>query len=442
MRLCYRAQRARARIDWCAIFLVFPVLIASYGGQTDEVIKKGQTLSLEKCIAIALERLPAILAARATSEADKSSIRQAEASYFPQIDWSSAFSRTSVGARTSSGISMPSTTLNSYSTGLKLSQNIFDFGRTPTQVRIQRLNYNASVSDIETAILQAVFNVKQGYYGVLQAKRNTNIVEVAVRQYQLHLDQAKGQYQVGLAPKYDVTKAEVDLGNAKVNLIKARNAVKLALATLNNAMGVTGTIEYDVEDNLSFEAYTVSFDDALAEAYKNRPDLTSLIAKRQATENSITLAKKGFFPVLSGLASYDYAGNSFPLARGWSFGLSLNVSLFNGFLTTAQVAQARADLNVIRANEESLRQSVYLAVQQAYINLKEAEELVPVSELNLTAAQENFDIANGSYKEGVGDPIQVADASAALIGAKIAYIDALYQCKVARAALEQATGSR
>jgi len=440
--LRYGAKGARARVQWGTIFLVLPALIASYDGQTDEIIKKGQTLKLEQCIAIALERLPAILAARATSEADKSLIRQAEANYFPQIDWSSAFGRTSVGPRTSYGFKTSSITYNSYSTGLNLSQDVFDFGKTPTQVRIQRLNYSASVSDIETATQQAVFNVKQDYYGVLQAKRSTDVVEDAVKQYQLHLDQAKGQYEVGLSPKYDVTKAEVDLGNAKVNLIKARNTVKLALATLNNAMGVTGTLEYDVEDNMSFEPYGVSFEDALAQAYKNRPDLTSLIAKRQAAESSITLAKKGFFPVLSGSASYDYAGNAFPLAKGWSLGLSLDVPIFNGFLTTAQVAQARANLNVIRANEESLRQSVYLAVEQAYLNLKQAEELVPVDELNVTAAQENFDIANGSYKEGVGDPIQVADASTALISAKIAYIEALYECKVARAALEQAMGLR
>ncbi len=442
MNLYYPAPRAKARIGWCAIFLVLSALTAAYGGQTEEVIKKGQTLKLEECIAIALERLPAILAARATSEADKTLIQQAEANYYPQISWTSAFSRASVGPRTSLGFTTSSVTYNSYSTGLNLSQNIFDFGKTPTQVKIEKLTYNSSVSDIETATQTAVLNVKQDYYGVLQAKRSTDVAEDAVKQYQLHLDQAKGNYEVGLAPKYDVSKASVDLGNAKVNLIKARYAVKLALATLNSSMGVAGTLEYDVEDNMSFEPFGIAFEDALAEAYKNRPDLTSIVAKRRAAESSITLAKTGFLPVLSGSAAFDYSGNNFPLARGWSLGVTLDVPIFNGFLTTAEVAQARANLKVVRANEDSVRLSIYLAVQQAYTNLKEAEELVPVDELNVTAAQENFDIANGSYKEGVGDPIQVADAENALITAKIAYIEALYQCKVARAALEQAMGLR
>ncbi len=438
----HRVEKARVRASWSAILFVLPACLALCGGQAGEAISRGQTLKLEQCIALALERLPAILAARASSEADKSLIREAEAGYFPQVTWTSSYSRASVGPRTSFGFTTNSVTYSSYSTGLNLVQNIFDFGKTPAQVRIQRWNYDASVSDLETATLQAVLGVKQGYYGVLQARRNRDVVEEAVRQFQMHVDQARGLFEVGLAPKYDVTKAEVDLGNARVNLIKARNAVKLALATLNNAMGVTGTLEYDVEDSLSFEAYGVSFEEALAEAYGNRPDLKSLFARRRAAESAVTLARTGFFPTLSGSASYDYAGNGFPLARGWSLGLSLDVPLFNGFLTTAQVALARANLKVSRADEEALRLSVYLAVQQAYLNLKQSEEVVPVAELNVTAAQENFDIANGSYKEGVGDPIQVADASASLIGAKIAYIEALYECKVARAVLEQAMGLR
>ena len=416
------------------------LLLSLRGADAQEAIERGETLNLEKCVRIALEHLPAILAARATSEADKSLVRQAESAYYPQVAWSSSLGRSYIGSRTSSGVTLASGTYNSYSTGLSLTQNIFDFGKTPAQVRIEKSSYHSSLADVETASEQAVFTVKQGYYGVLQAKRNKDVADEAVRQYQLHLDQAQAQFEVGLAPRYDVTQAQVNLGTAKLNLIKAQYAVKLALATLNNSMGLSATPDYNVEDNMAFEAYGMTLDTALSEAYKNRPDLTSLVARRQAAESSITLAKTGFLPTLAGSASYDYTGNAFPLAKGWSLALSLNVPLFNGFMTTAQVAQARANLNVIRANEETLRQSIYLAVEQAYLDLKQAEELVPVAQLNVTAAQENLDIANGSYKEGVGDPIQVADASVALINAKIAYIEALYNCRVGRASLELAMG--
>ena len=424
------------------MILLAGLSLGSPAQSRQDAISRGETVTLERCVSIALERLPALLAARATSEADKNLVREAESVYYPQIDWTSSASRSLIGPRTSLGIPTSSVTFNSYSTGLSLSQNIFDFGRTPAQVRIQKLGYRASVSDIETATQQAVFAVKQSYYSVLQAKRNLDVADEAVKQYQAHLDQAQGFFEVGLQPKYDVTKARVDLGNARVNQIKAANAVKLALATLNNAMGLMGTLEYGLVDNLTFETTAISLEDALAQAYENRPELASLRARRQAAASSITLAKAGFLPTLGGTASYDYAGNAFPLAKGWSLSLSLNVPVFNGFLTPAHVAGARANLNVLRADEEAQKQAVGLAVEQAYLNLKQAEELVPVAELNVTAAQENFDIADGSYREGVGDPIQVADASVTLISAKIAYNQALTDCKVARASLELAMGLR
>jgi TolC family type I secretion outer membrane protein len=420
-----------------AIMLVVGVLS---GGQ--DAVRPGETLKLDRCVAIALERLPALLAARATAEADRSLVREAESAYYPQINWDSSVGRTLVGPRSSLGIQTPSVTFNSYSTGVSLVQNIFDFGRTPAQVRIQKETHRASVSAVETAAQTAVFDVKQSYYGVLQSQRNLGVAEEAVKQFQAHLDQARGQYEVGLAPKYDVTKASVDVGNAQVGLIKARNAVQVAKATLNNAMGVTGTLDYDVEDSLTFEPTTLTLDDALAGAYENRPDLASFVARRKAAEASVSLARAGFFPSLGGSASYDYSGNTFPLARGWSLGLSLSVPLFNGFLTPAQVAAARANLNVLKAGEEGQRQAIELAVEQAYLLLKQAEEVVPVAELNVTAAQENFEIANGSYQEGVGDPIQVADAAVALISAKLAYIQALVDCKVNRASLDLAMGLR
>jgi len=423
-------------------FILILLSVIPFEGYAEEVIKKGDLLNLDRCIRIALERHPDITAAKSTADAGWSRMKQAQSSYYPQIGWVSDVSRTSVGPRTSFGFRTSSVTYNSYSTGVNLSQNIFDFGKTAAQVKIQRMDYEASLSDLETTSDQITFNVKQAYFGLLQAKRNRDVAAEAVKQFELHLEQAKGFFEVGTHPKYDVTKAQVDLSNAKLSLIKAENAVRIALASLNYAMGVTESPEYDVEDSLSSEKYPLSFEEALSRAYQNRPDLRSVVAKRQAAEASISLAKRGFFPLLSGTAGYDFAGNRFPLARGWNVGLTLSVPVFNGFLTTYQVEESRFSLSILRANEESVRQAVYLNVQEAYLSLKEAEDLIPVAELTVQQAQENFEIVNGTYLEGLGNPIQVTDANVTLSNAKVSYIEALYAYKIARAAIEKAMGLR
>ena len=417
-----------------------------------DIIKKGESLNLERCVEIALKMHPNIAAALHNVNANVSRVGEAKSNYYPQINWSSSYNRISqASGRSGSSFSSIGTTgslsggtgsFDQYSTGFSLSQDIYDFGKTPSQVRIQNFNVDSSRSDLENVTEQVIFNVRQTYYGILQAKRSRDVSADTVKQFQQHLDQAKGFYAVGTKPKFDVTKAEADLSNAKLNLIKAENALRLAVVTLNNAIGVPDAPEYIIEDNLSFKKYTITFEDALSKAYQSRPDLQSIVAKRQAAEKSIDLAKTGYYPVLTGNAAYNWAGESFPLDHGWEVGAAISFPVFNGFLTKYQVEEAKANLNVLRANEESLRQSIFSDVQQAYLNLKQAEESIPTAELGVKQAEENFEIANGRYAAGVGNPIEVTDAEVLLSNAKLSYIQALYNYKVSQASLEKAMGIR
>ena len=104
--------------------------------------------------------------------------------------------------------------------------------------------------------------------------------------------------------------------------------------------------------------------------------------------------------------------------------------------------EAKANLNIIRANEETLKQGVLLDIQQAYLNLQQAEEKINTAELNVKQAEENLEIANGRYTAGVGNPIEVTDAEVSLINAKTSYNQALYDHKVALASLEKAMGAK
>ena len=101
-----------------------------------------------------------------------------------------------------------------------------------------KYNLESVRSDLSTTENTTVLTVKQAYYGVLQARRNRDVAADVIRQFQLHLDQAKGFYDVGTKAKIDVIKAEVDLSNAKLSLINAENSLKIAWVNLNNAMGV------------------------------------------------------------------------------------------------------------------------------------------------------------------------------------------------------------
>ena len=116
--------------------------------------------------------------------------------------------------------------------------------------------------------------------------------------------------------------------------------------------------------------------------------------------------------------------------------------LFSGFLTRHQVAEAKSNLYVLRANEEAVRQQVLLDVRQAYLNLQAAEASISTAELASSQAKENLDLANGRYAAGVGSPVEVSDAFATYVSAQANYTSALSNYKIAQATIERAMGAQ
>ena len=73
-------------------------------------------------------------------------------------------------------------------------------------------------------------------------------------------------------PKVDVTIAEVNLSNAKLQLIQADNAVNLAVAKLNNVMGVPFIDKYNVQERLKYQPVDITFNQSIETAREARPE--------------------------------------------------------------------------------------------------------------------------------------------------------------------------
>jgi len=418
-------------------------------GQADEkektaegTAKQGQLLTLNQCIEIALKKNPTILASMYGVDVYQSRVGEARYNYYPQLSASAAYTRLDPLSSQTSTLGS-SAAYDQYTSSISLSQNILDFGKTSQQVDISKYNLESSRSDLNTTQDSIILSVKQSYYGVLKAKRDRDVAADVLKQYQLHLEQAKGFYDVGTKARIDVIKAEVDLSNAKLSLINAENALNIAWVTLNNVMGTPDAPDYTIEDDLLFQQYAITLEEAKARAFENRSDLKSIVAKRQAAETNISLARSGYYPVLSGFANYNWSGETTStMEHSWNAGVLLTVPLFSGFLTMHQAAEAKSNLYILKANEESLRQQILLDVRQAYLNLQAAEASISTAELATAQAKENLDLANGRYAAGVGSPIEVSDAFATYVTAQANYTSALSNYKIAQATIEKAMGAR
>jgi outer membrane protein TolC len=418
----------------CLLVFFYPVMVMGMEG-----IEEGEVLDLERCVAIGLKNHPGMLSAAGGVKASESRVMGARSGYYPQVSASATYSRVHPSGTTSGGVSGEGS-YDQYQDSVSLDQTLFDFGKTSAGVDVAGLGARASRADLADEASQVVLGVKQAFYAERQARRSLEAYSQEVVQYEQHLEQARRYYEVGVKPKIDVTNAEVALGQARLNELKARNAVRIARITLNNAMGVPDAPAYELREETSSWDYPMDLATALKRGYETRADLASARARREASERSVDVAEKGYYPVLSGNAGYAWSGQGYPLEREWSVGAVLSVPLFSGFQTRAQVAEARGNVETARGDEEQVRQAVRYDVEQAYSNLTLAREGIVLAELTMKQATENRELAQGRYASGVGSTIEVTDALVSEINAKTTYINALYGFRIAVASLEKAMG--
>lgn len=412
---------------------------AKAGDDTESaLIQPGELLTLARVVEITRKMQPEILAARAGVQAGESRVGLARAGYYPQVEGQAGYSRISPAAGSAPGVG--NSTFDHYSAEIKASQMLYDFGRTQTRVEISRSGLDFSRAALTDMDEEMVFQATQAYYDLLKAMKNREVAAETVRQFTQHLEQAKGFFQAGLKPRYDVTRAEVDLSKAKLNLTRAENSLELARVVLNNAMGLPEAPPYQVKEDKGFKKFNLPLETTLLTAFRNRADLKALLLRKQAAQQELSLAGKGMHPSLAGTAGASYSGESSAMEEGWNVGVTLSFPIFNGQQTRHRVEEARAGLRQLAANESALRQAIHKEIRLGHLTLEEAAERVQASELIVRQAEENHEIATGRYRAGVGTPVELADADAILVDARTGHIQALYDYRIGVAAMERAMG--
>ncbi len=404
-----------------------------------------EVLGLEKAIELAVTNHPSLRVASGTQAINESLVGQAQSGLFPQVSAQSGYSRTTANpSRNFTGGPIPRFTSGNmfgfYQNVVTLNQLLYDFGTTKSQVDTAQFNLQAANSDAETTLQTVVVNVQQAYFSLQQTQRLVTVNEEALQQFKQHLELAKGRFKAGVAPKIDVTTAEVDLSNAQLNLITAKNNALVARVTLNNAMGLKTSDVYRVEEPTSTLHDLVTFEEAVELAMRLRPEMISQRAQEKSAEASIRAAQGGYFPTVTSSAGYSYNGTDFPLVYNWNVAGLVNIPIFSGYLTKQQVAQARATLLRTIANGEVLQQNILLDVSQALLNLQAAKERLELTKITVTQARERLAQVTGRYKAGLSNAVEVTDAEVALVNAQVNDVVAMSNYQATRAQLDRSMG--
>ena len=429
------------RSVWMAVALIACHAAASRAEMPRDTAPLPQK-TLAECIAIALEHHPTLKAASATVDAANEQIWVAAAPYLPQVTagYLARRQQTSISAQTgTSGVSEVRIN-NFYSTGVTFSQLLFDFGQNLALIRSAQASARSADDNRTNTRDTVILNVQTSYFNVLATRRLLGVADETVRQTTKQLEQAQGRHDVGVAPKFDVTTAEVNLATAQLNQVQARNNVAVARDTLVNSLGINGTLDFDVVDTLDSDRIQMGEDEALSIAYDHRPDLLSQIEQENAQQEVITSLQRQYLPTVTSNGYYNWVGTDYPLQETWSIGANVNLYLLSGGLTRAQIAQGKANLDVLKFNEVALRQNIALQVRQAVLNVQQAIESITVAGKAQQAARENLEIAEGRYTTGVGNIIELTTAQVQLTQSEASYVQALYGYQTSVAQLENAIG--
>ena len=407
-----------------------PVPLGADGTPLDMIYGK---LTLQQCIDIALANSPSMVSAQIAEQSAQVNINLAKAQFLPTA--SAGFNG---GYHMGASVHDYGTSNTSIGANLSIS-GITDIARNISMKQLELEQAQLKVQSVKQDIVR---QVRKKYYVLLAAQRTVDIRTKSREVYEDQYKRTAEYHRLGLRPKVDVTTAEVNLNNESLRLIRATNAVKTASAALANTLGVTTSAILQVDDDVSFETVNLTLEQAVKNAYENRPDVQSSRLDMRLSNLKISQAKAGLFPTVSLSAGYTKSGETLYLdTENAHVGVGLEIPIFNAFKTYNGIKQAQLNAANTQNQTRSLLNNVFLEVQNAHIQMQEAAESIPLAELNVEKAKENMELARGRYNEGIGDMISLKDAEAAYTDAEISLLTARYDYGAAVADLKQAMGT-
>jgi len=426
-----------------------------------------RTLTLDEAVRTAEVNQPALHEAQANTQAGNARAEGARAPVLPQVRVGATYQRTTGNRehKPNSATTVQNTadTFNWWDFTAVGSFVLWDFGQTRGQWHAAEAAARSLAQTENATRLQVILDARIAYFQARAQKAMVGVARESLAIRDRHLGQIDGFVTEGTRPMIDLTQARADQANARVQLIAAENAYAVARATLNRAMGVTGSIDYDVANQtfgaVDGEAQPVAT--LVDEALRARPDRAALDEQIHAEELARRAAVGSYGPTLNLIAGASDQGTNltsstalgvtssggqriYTAGLAWNFwgGVSLIWPIFQGFATRSAVREADAQLAALQARKDALVQEVWVSVTGAQLDVRAAQEAIIASREGVTSSRERLALAEGRYQAGAGSVIELGDAQGGVVVAEAQQVAAEYRLAIARAQLIFALGRR
>jgi outer membrane protein len=410
-------------------------------------------LTLEESIKIAIQRSLTIHSAVVGVEGSEFRRKEAITNFLPlwtgQYGWTRSNQPVALGLSQGAFLGGSATTSpdkDIYNFNTTLNQPLFTGGLNLANYRFAKLGVDLSKTSVETAKLDLVLQVRSGYFNILRAEKFLTVAEQQVKNFEAQLGVTKAFFEVGIVPKNDVLQAEVQLANAKQSLVKAGNDVATTKASFNILLRREVNTRLEVVDILAYEAFPLSFEQSLEEAFRLRPEIKTAQLNIDQAKESVKIARAGFFPTINLAGSYSRSSDDLDLSGGanfannWQIGALATFTLWNWGNTAFKVGENKVKVTQAEDSKTQLIDSVTLEVKNDYLNMLVAEKNIGTAQTAIEQAEENLRMFEERYRYQVATQTDVLNAVTLLAQARVNYYGALSDFNIAKAQLERAMG--
>lgn len=422
----------------CFLSALFLTLLGSLPINAQILNKTAITVwSLEDCLRYGLKNHPKALMADSDVKLQEAALLSTKSSFDPKISAGANFGNSKNQRR---GNVTNGHSSSSQSESLSLSKKVYDSGRHSLQIQQALESLKASKEERETVLIALAANIKTMFFKAQQAQRMLQVKLDTLDGYVKHLKKVESFVEVGTHAPYDITKARVNVANARVDLISAKNNLKQALVDVANSIGMNEPIHVAFYQFKSLPEYDGSEKASLIKKAMKRPEAKASQAKLRAANLKIKEAKRALKPTVSVSTGYSWNQTHSPQDHGWDIGVGVSWTLYDGRSVKAAVDSAKSNYERSKASHDNLELSIGKEIENCLNDIIASAERAKANKVLVQQASESLNLAEGRYDSGLGSPLEITDARVDFEKAKGNLITAYFDCLIAQTALDNALG--
>jgi len=402
------------------------------------------SISLDAVLKQVIENYPAIEKSIQESMAADARIGLAKTGYYPDISINSTYSR--IGPVSSFDLpgygKINLYPENNFSATVNYNQVIYDFGKTAKSVNYEKQNrelVNTSSVALRQKISLSVVNV---YYSIVFLQEAIRIKNEQISTLKEHLAYVEKKQVTGSATKYDILTTQVKISSLENQKTDLHTILKTVVCQMNSLLGASENNSLLLKRNIQPFAPVLSSDSLLSLASALRPEMKLAAQKTDLAELRYKVINNQNNPSINLFSAFGFKNGYTPdidkEKANYVVGLGLKVPVYDAGRKKNYLAQAKADIECSKQDEELTRRTVVNEVIENQASLEAAIQKIAQTELQFQQAKQAYSLAEVSFKSGVITNLELLDSSTSLseaglavLKARIDYSQSLMKLKIA-----------